>query len=86
MAKTIKQRLDDLENNQGDLPILVFEQTRDDENLFYLTSKTNRIMRKVGDVDKKDLYTRAEAEAMAGNANDAIFIVYKKDWRARDND
>ena len=36
MAKTLKTRIEDLENSRGDLPVMVFEQTWDDEDLFYL--------------------------------------------------
>ena len=81
MAKTIKQRLDELENKRGQLPVMVFEQTWDNPDLFYLAGTENGIMKKQSDIDKKDLMTRAEAEAMAGDTHDAIFIVYVKDWR-----
>jgi len=82
MAKTLKARLENLETHRGDLPVLVFEQTWDNEDLYYLAGTKNGIMKKQSDIDKKDLYTRAEAEAMAGDSHDVIFIVYVKDWRA----
>ena len=81
MTKTIKQRLGNLEAARGELPVMVFEQTWDDENLFYLASKSGHIMAKRNEIDTKDLMTRTEAEAMAGNNNTALFIVYVKDWR-----
>lgn len=81
MAKTLKTRLDELENRRGDLPIMVFEQTWDNPDLFYLAGKNYNIMQKKETVDKKDLMTRAQAEAMAGDTHNVIFIVYVKDWR-----
>jgi len=86
MAKTLKARLEDLENKRGDLPIMVFEQTWDNPDLFYLAKSHNGIMPKQSEIDKKDLLTRAQAEAMAGDTHDAIFIVYVKDWRGVDSD
>ena len=85
MAKTIKQRLDELENRRGDLPIMVFEQTWDNPDLFYLAGKNYNIMQKKEAVDKKDLLTRAQAEAMAGDNYTPLFIIYVKDWRGVDN-
>lgn len=85
MAKTIKQRLDELENKRGQLPVMVFEQTWDNEDLFYPAGKNYNIMRKAEMVDKKDLLTRAEALELAGDTHDVIFIVYVKDWRGVDN-
>lgn len=85
MTKTIKQRLGELETARGQLPLMVFEQTWDDENLFYLASKSGHIMAKRNEIDKKDLMTRTEAEAMAGDNHTALFIVYVKDWRGVDN-
>lgn len=84
--KTLKQRVDDLENPGGDLPMMVFEQTWDDENLFYLACTPGKIMKKRSEVEKKDLMTRAQAEAMAGNNYTPLFIVYVKNWRGVDND
>ena len=85
MAKTLKQRLDDLENNRGDLPMMVFEQTWDNPDLFYLAKSHNGIMQKQSEIDKKDLLTRAQAEAMAGDKFTPLFIVYVKDWRGSDD-
>jgi len=85
--KTIKARLDDLETGRGQLPIMVFEQTWDNEDLFYLAynpdnpSKPNTIMKKQEAVDKKDLLTRDQAIAMAGDKYRTLFIVYVKNWR-----
>lgn len=85
MAKTIKQRLDELENKRGQLPVMVFEQTWDNPDLFYLAGKNYNIMPKAETIDKKDLLTRAEALELAGDRFDTIFIVYVKDWRGVDN-
>lgn len=85
MAKTLRARLEDLENKRGDLPIMVFEQTWDNEDLFYPAGKNYNIMRKAEMVDQKDLLTRAEALELAGDRFDTIFIVYVKDWRGVDN-
>ena len=85
MAKTLKTRLDELENRRGDLPIMVFEQTWDNPDLFYLAGKNYNIMQKKEAVDKKDLLTRAQAEAMAGDNYTPLFIIYVKDWRGVDN-
>lgn len=85
MAKTIKQRLDELENSRGDLPVMVFEQTWDNEELFYLAGKNYNIMQKAEMVDKKDLLTRAEALEKAGDNYRPLFIVYAKDWRGVDS-
>ena len=79
MAKTIKSRLENLENQRGDLPVMVFEQTWDDENLFYLAN--GKIMAKAEDKDKKDLMTRTEAINKAGDNYTPLFVVYVKDWR-----
>ncbi len=79
--KTLKQRVDDLENPGGDLPVMVFEQTWDDENLFYLAGKRYNIMQNAEAVDKKDLMTRDQAIAKAGDKYRPLFIVYVKDWR-----
>lgn len=84
MAKTIKQRLDDLERRR-DLPVMVFEQTWDNPDLFYLAGTPNRIMAKAEMIDKKDLMTRAEALEKTGANYRPLFIVYVKDWRALDN-
>lgn len=85
MAKTIKQRLDELENRRGNMPVMVFEQTWDNPDLFYLAGKNYNIMQKREAVDKKDLLTRAEALELAGDRFDTIFIVYVKDWRGSDS-
>ena len=85
MAKTLKTRIEDLENNRGDLPMMVFEQTWDNPDLFYLAKSHNGIMQKQSEIDKKDLLTRAQAEAMAGDKFTPLFIVYVKDWRGVDN-
>jgi hypothetical protein len=85
MAKTLKTRIEDLENSRGDLPVMVFEQTWDDENLFYLASKSGHIMAKRNEIDTKDLMTRAQAEAKAGDKHTPLFIVYVKDWRGSDD-
>lgn len=82
MTKTLKQRLDDLENSRGDF--MIFEQSWDNPDLFYLAGKNYNVMQKRGAVDKKDLLTRAQAEAMAGDKHTALFIVYVKDWRGSD--
>ena len=86
MAKTLKARLENLETHRGELPVMVFEQIRDNPDLFYLAKSHNGIMPKQSEIDKKDLLTRAQAEAMAGDTHDAIFIVYIKDWRGGDSD
>ena len=85
MAKTLKTRIEDLENSRGDLPVMVFEQTWDDEDLFYLAGKNYNIMQKSEVVDKRDLMARDQALAMAGNNHTPLFIVYVKDWRGVDN-
>jgi len=84
MAKTLKARLENLETHRGDLPIMVFEQTWDNPDLFYLAGKNYNIMQKKEAVDKKDLLTRAEALELAGDTHDTIFIIYVKDWRGSD--
>ncbi|HRT82662.1 MAG TPA: hypothetical protein P5127_05825 [Oscillospiraceae bacterium] len=81
MAKTIEKRLDDLESYGGNLPTMVFEQSWDNPDLFYL-SGPNNLMAKMGlKVDKTDLMTRAEAIEKAGNKYTLLFITYVKDWR-----
>ena len=85
MTKTIKQRLGELETARGQLPLMVFEQTWDNEDLFYLAGKNYNIMQKAEMVDKKDLLTRAEALEKAGDKYTPLFITYVKDWRGVDN-
>lgn len=92
MAKTLKQRIDDLEKKRGDLRVMVFEQTWDNPDLFYLAynpdnpSKPNNIMKKQAALDKKDLLTRDQAIAMAGDRYNPLFIVYVNDWRGQNDD
>jgi hypothetical protein len=85
MTKTLKQRLDDLEKGPGELPVMVFEQTWDNEDLFYLAGKNYNIMQKSEVVDKRDLMTRDQALAKAGDKYRPLFITYVKDWRGVDN-
>ncbi len=88
MTKTLKQRIDDLESNRGDLPLMVFEQAWDSEGMFYLAhdpDNPNSPKPKQGAINKKDLMTKAQAEAMAGDKYRTLFIVYVKDWRGVDN-
>ncbi len=89
MTKTLKQRLDELENNRGDLRVMVFEQTWDNENLFYLAhnpDNPNAPKPKQGELDKKDLMTRDQALAKAGDRFTPLFVTYVKDWRGVDSD
>ena len=86
MAKTLKARLENLETHRGELPVMVFEQIRDNPDLFYLTGKRYKIMRKAEMLDKKDILTRDQAIAMAGDRYNPLFIVYVKDWRGLDSD
>ena len=84
MAKTLKQRIDDLENKRGDLRVMVFEQAWDSEDMFYLAhnpDNPNAPKPKQGALDKKDLMTKAQAEAMAGDRFTPLFVTYVKDWR-----
>lgn len=80
MAKTIKKRLDDLEAYQGELPVMVFEQSWDNADLFYL-AKPDRIMSRAEAIDKNELMTKEQAVKKAGNNYTPLFIVYVKDWR-----
>ena len=81
MTKTIKQRLGELETARGQLPVMVFEQTWDNPDLFYLAGKNYNIMQKSEVVDKRDLMTRDQALAKAGDRFTPLFVTYVKDWR-----
>jgi len=88
MAKTLKQRLDDLENSKGDLRVMVFEQAWSNENQFYLAynpDNPNAPRPKQSEINKKDLMTRDQAVAMAGDRFTPLFVTYVKDWRGVDN-
>jgi len=88
MTKTIKQRLGELESVHGHLPLMVFEQAWDSEGMFYLAhdpDNPNAPRPKQGALSKKDLMTKAQAEAMAGDKYRPLFITYVKDWRGVDN-
>ncbi len=80
MAKTIQKRIDDLEAYRGKLPVMVFEQSWDNADLFYL-AKPDRIMSRAEAIDKNALMTKEQAVKKAGNNYTPLFIVYVKDWR-----
>ena len=67
---------------------MVFEQAWSNENQFYLAynpDNPNAPRPKQSEINKKDLMTRDQAVAMAGDRFTPLFVTYVKDWRGVDN-